>query len=41
MWYKWVMKFYLAVKEKEIMELIGKWTDLETMLYEISQIWRS
>lgn len=31
MWYRWAMKFYLAVKEKEITELTGKWTDLEIL----------
>lgn len=31
------MKFYSAVKKDEIMQLVGKWADLEIILNEVAQ----
>ena len=38
MWYRYVMKYYSAIKRDEILSLVKTWMDLvNTMLSKISQ----
>lgn len=37
-WYMHRMDYYLAVEKSEIMELVGKWMDVESILHKVNQI---
>ena len=38
MWFIYIMEYYSAIKNKDIMNFIGKWIDLENIiLHEVTQ----
>ena len=37
MWFTYTMKYYLAMKNKDIMNFAGKWMELENILNEATQ----
>ena len=38
MWFNYTMKYYLAIKNKDIMKVAGKWIELGTsILNEVTQ----
>ena len=37
MWYIYTMAYYLAIKNNEFMNFLGKWMELENILSEVTQ----
>jgi hypothetical protein len=37
MWYIYTMEYYSAIKNNDIMNFAGKWTELENILSEVTR----